>query len=426
MSNIIELRAENIKKLKAVEIRPTGNTVLITGANGQGKSSVLDSIFFAFAGKEAQKETPKPIRDGESGAEVNITTSDGYKLRRWWTKTTSYLEITAPDGSLVKSPQAMLDSWAGMLTFDPLGFSRMSPKQQRDELLVIIDCRIDLDKWEADVAKLREDRRLIGRDCDQFDARVKAYPLSELQDAPEVEISVSDLAKALQGAFEHNGLMDEAESLVGRRKQEVEEEKRRVAEKTRELEAAKARLDHAVVALMEAEQDFGEYAQPIDTSAIKQQMVEVETQNVKARKKKEYSALKKQADDVRAKYCEKEQQIERKEQEKLTALKSVKMPIDGLGLDSSSVTYNGQPYSQLSSAEQLRVALSIAMAKKPQLRVIRILDGSLLDDKNLELVQSMAKEHDFQVWIEKVDTSGKVGVVIEDGMVAANNYPIAA
>ena len=37
---IIELHAENVKRLKAVQIRPTGPLVEIAGRNGQGKSSV--------------------------------------------------------------------------------------------------------------------------------------------------------------------------------------------------------------------------------------------------------------------------------------------------------------------------------------------------------------------------------------------------
>src|SRR5260370_406895 len=47
---IIKLSAENIKKLKAVEISPGGAVVEITGPNGSGKSSVLDAIFYALAG----------------------------------------------------------------------------------------------------------------------------------------------------------------------------------------------------------------------------------------------------------------------------------------------------------------------------------------------------------------------------------------
>jgi hypothetical protein len=35
-------------------------------------------------------------------------------------------------------------------------------------------------------------------------------------------------------------------------------------------------------------------------------------------------------------------------------------------------------------------------------------------------VEQMAQERDMQVWIERVDESGKVGIVIEDGEVIAH------
>lgn len=49
---IIKFRADNVKRLTAVEITPDGNMVQITGKNGQGKTSVLDAIWWALGGKE--------------------------------------------------------------------------------------------------------------------------------------------------------------------------------------------------------------------------------------------------------------------------------------------------------------------------------------------------------------------------------------
>ena len=63
----------------------------------------------------------------------------------------------------------------------------------------------------------------------------------------------------------------------------------------------------------------------------------------------------------------------------------------------------------------------LAMAANPELRVIRIKDGSLLDSENLALIDEIAKGGDFQVWIECVDGSGKMGFYIEDGRVAVVN-----
>ena len=55
------------------------------------------------------------------------------------------------------------------------------------------------------------------------------------------------------------------------------------------------------------------------------------------------------------------------------------------------------------------------MAMNPKLRVIIIVDGSLLDSENFKVIENMANDNDFQVWIEKVDDTGKIGIYIEDG-----------
>lgn len=48
---IISLKSENVKRLSVVEVIPKDKAlVIVAGKNGQGKSSVLDSIMFALAG----------------------------------------------------------------------------------------------------------------------------------------------------------------------------------------------------------------------------------------------------------------------------------------------------------------------------------------------------------------------------------------
>jgi hypothetical protein len=61
------------------------------------------------------------------------------------------------------------------------------------------------------------------------------------------------------------------------------------------------------------------------------------------------------------------------------------------------------------------------MASKPELRFLLIRDGSLLDDKGLAILEQMAHENDYQILMEKVDTSGKVGIFMEDGTIKAVN-----
>ena len=69
--NILELHVENVKRIKVVNIKPLTNPVIIGGMNGQGKSSVLDSIMYALAGAKALPE--KPIREGQEKLNITIT-----------------------------------------------------------------------------------------------------------------------------------------------------------------------------------------------------------------------------------------------------------------------------------------------------------------------------------------------------------------
>lgn len=67
---IISLQAENVKRLTAVSITPDGNLVQISGRNGQGKTSVLDAIWWALEG--AANIQAEPIRKGADEAQRKV------------------------------------------------------------------------------------------------------------------------------------------------------------------------------------------------------------------------------------------------------------------------------------------------------------------------------------------------------------------
>jgi hypothetical protein len=83
------------------------------------------------------------------------------------------------------------------------------------------------------------------------------------------------------------------------------------------------------------------------------------------------------------------------------------------------VTFGGVPFSQASSAEQVRVSFAMACALNPTLRVVRIMDGSLLDSDSLGMIRQAAEAADMQVFIEMVGAASDdpAAVVISDGEV---------
>ena len=109
------------------------------------------------------------------------------------------------------------------------------------------------------------------------------------------------------------------------------------------------------------------------------------------------------------------EEIDRIDSEKARAIRDAKYPIEGLGFDVNGVTLNGIPFSQSSSAQQLKVSVAIGLALNPSLRVLLIRDGSLLDEKSLAMLGQMAEKAGAQVWVERVGVDDHTSVVIEDG-----------
>ena len=139
---IIKLKASNIKRLTAVEITPDGSVVKLTGKNASGKTSVLDAIFWAMSGTRNIQE--KPIHEGQTKASIKLELGELTVERKFNSKGTT-LRVTKQNGSPLTSPQKILDELIGNLTFDPLLFSKMAPKEQFEELrsIVTIDGNID-------------------------------------------------------------------------------------------------------------------------------------------------------------------------------------------------------------------------------------------------------------------------------------------
>lgn len=392
---IISLEAENYKRLKAVEITPEGNLVVIGGRNAQGKSSVLDAIWAALGGREGNKAA-KPIRDGESKARVRLDLGD-LVVTRTWTESGSTVKVESAEGAVFKSPQSMLDELIGRLSFDPLAFTRLSGKEQRDVLLGLVDLPIDLDALGAERERLFSDRTEVGREGKSIgDVQVD-------KSLPEVETSATDLIVKIREGQESLREAASHADQIAMVAAHLEAAEKQVAE----LRATAAALADRKVPAVTAEQ----------VANLEMQLSGVEESNAAIRANNAARAQAERKDILRKKYDALTADIAALDAKKQEALGAVAFPVDGLGFDENGVAFNGVPFSQASSAEQIRVSIAMAISGNPKLRVMRIMDGSLLDEENLALVAESAEANDMQVWVERVGRGDGMGVVIEDGEV---------
>lgn len=401
---IIKLQAENFKRLRAVEIEPSTGLVAISGRNAQGKSSVLDAIQSALGGVD-NKSTPRPIRDGADSAQVVLELDELTVTRTWRQGQASKLVVKSKDGVPVGKAQATLDGLLGKLSFDPLEFASMDAKAQVATLLQLVRLPFDPAKLDAQRAEVFTKRTDVNRHGKQLEARLATAPQVP-EGTPDTEVSVSELLAQYRAGEQQWAGMERAT-----------EDAHRAQERVTELEEQLLKARHA---LEEAQQHRAAYdpARMPDMRWLQAQLDGVEATNANVRTKAQVAAVQAEVAAAMAQSRELTAELERLDKIKRDGLAAAAMPIAGLSFNGDGVTYNGVPFKQASSAEQLRVSLAMAMALNPGLRVIRISDGSLLDSANLKLVADMAAQHDYQVWLEMVDESGDVGFVIEDGAVA--------
>ena len=425
---IISLQAENFKRLVAVEIYPDGALVQITGRNGQGKTSILDAIWAALAG--ASVAPKEPIRKGANEARIRLDLGEIRVTRTFRRKeeggATTSIVVENADGARFPSPQRMLDSLLGALCFDPLAFARMDPKGQFDTLRQFVP-GVDFEAIEAQNRTDYQRRTDLNRRAKEL--RASAAGITVPEGTPAELVDESALIAELTAAGDANADIERRKAArqgvqndANHKKAEGVSLRNRAAELRAQADEAdrlaSAKLDEAA-ALDQRLDNAGSLPAPVDTAEINRAITQAReiNQAVAARRARDIGLA--EAHKIERQAEALTQQMEQRTADNVAAIAAARMPIDGISFGDGTVLLNGLPFEQASDAEQLQTSVRIAMALNPKLRVVRIRDGSLLDDDAMRLLGELADANDMQVWLEKVDSTKSIGFVIDDGRVLA-------
>jgi len=416
-TKIVKLEAENVKRLVAVNIEPSGAMVVIGGQNGAGKSSVLDAIEYALAGGRSLPDVP--VRQGEDAARVLVELDDLVVTKTIGSAGRTSLVVANKEGAAFPSPQAMLDKLVGPLSFDPLSFLRMPPANQRATLQELIG--LNFDEQNGKRATLYQKRTAVGRGVRDLKGQVKAMPFHA--DAPAEEVSVADLSRDLREAQGINKAAFEAQGAATRAEQDVAASSRAVATAQQAVVDAQTRLESAIAARDEIDaeakrlREAADKAPTVECDPLHERITAAEGINQKVRENAAVANTKKRLVEAEKEQAELSNAIAKIDGGKAKALAKAEFPVEGLEFDDEGVTFGGLPLGQASQAEQLRVSVAMGLALNPDLKVLLIRDGSLLDEANLALLRDMATEAGAQVWIERVGEDKDCTVIIEDGQV---------
>lgn len=411
---IVRLQAQNVKRLRAVDITPQPGAplVIVAGNNGEGKTCVLDAIMWALGGADAIPRDP--IRHGQTKAVAEIDLGD-FTARRTISVKGQTLEVRRKNGVKIDRPQTILNDLLGRLTFDPLEFSRMGAAERLATLVSLVDLPINLN----DIATKRKaafDRRTTVN-------QRKRDLTGELRELPEPDTSlpteslnvgvlISEKNRRQTIVDSNRRIEDDLERGVAK----AGELREHIDALRRELDESEKRLAVADTWIAGRRQAVSQLEAP-NMEEIDRQIADAHHLNMTIQRAADYNVKVIKLREVAGQYDELSAEIERLDTVKENALAAAAFPVTGLSFAEGDVSFKGILWDQLSSAEQLRVSLAMAMAMNPKLRVVRITDGSLLDETSMGMVREMAQEKNYQIWIECVGTRTDATVIIEDGEV---------
>lgn len=414
---IILFKTERTKNLKAVEIRPNGDVVL-SGKNGQGKSNILNVIMSVLTGKRLED----PIKHGEEDAECLIDVGD-FKVIKKWTAKGEYIKVVMANGDVKAKPMEFLGGIIGDISFDPLEFSTMKPKEQKEILQKLAG--LDFTDIESEYQKTFLERSTVNIEIKGIVAQLQNLQAPDPR-LPNEEISFKDELDRLQQLRDKRKAFLDVINISNEKQQGISNSENIIKQCEEKIKDIQYAIKVAQDAIKNFQIDIDALVIPSEVTeneiiAVEASLQDIEKKNVQIRAAARYRKLIKDSEKVKQEADGFTQTLNRLEQDKATRIANAPMPIIGLSLGDESVMYNGEIFSNLSEGQKTKVSTAISMALNPLLKIIFIRRWADLDSEGKKELTDLAHAKGYDIWAEVVDESGELGYFIEAGEVKAIN-----
>lgn len=416
---ITSFEAENVKRIKAVQLAPSeSGLTIIGGKNANGKTSVLDGIIYALGG---EKYRPKNLnREGSAvPAKIRLKLNNGIIVER--SGKNASLKVTDPSGQ--KAGQKLLNEIIEPLALNLPKFLNASDKEKSETLLQIIGVGEELAQLDKQEGILYSERTLVGRDADRKEKL--AEELEYYPDAPEDLVSASDLIKQQQEILARNG----ENQRKRERLKEITFEKHRIFDEAQRLEQQIADLQERLAERKKAYEQVSEDEQIAltdtakledeSTAEIEECIANIEETNRRVRANLTKSNAMDEARELRHEYETMTGKIEEIRKQRKSLLDDADLPLEGLGVTDGALTYNGQFWSDMSGSEQLIVATAIVRKLNPECGFVLMDKLEQMDLDTLSEFGTWLEAEGLQVIATRVSTGDECSIIIEDGTVVS-------
>lgn len=466
-TRIIEMKAQNVGRLKYVVVRPSDRRITeIVGENGMGKSTVLNLVDMILDTKISQM----PLKKGEKKGELFITTEveiDGKTLEVHFAR--RYSEANQ-NGTLIIEPKKVGDFTTpaqiareifGKVPLVAIseGFARMKTEEQIELLTKAVSEDANKDVIEDIIRSagvdnyllngdstyqlisnaqdiIVEHRKGIKREITSLKTVIDTLPASKVEEVSiaalqEEEAEVEQYQKSREKlSADLLRFVEEKERIVSAKAEKtasIEKLRKEIAELESGIAADDARIVKADEAIAAQE---AKIAAPDDTERrpladIKAAIASASETNTKAAKYKERVEKETRLKEIEESHKACEAAIANLKAYRQTAIDLSKLNVPGLEIIDETdengkrtkygVFVDGVPVAQLGATDAAILDVTVKHAINPQVKLLRIDEWGTYDEKRRKAILDFAEANDLHILVARVATDNeKVGIELLD------------
>lgn len=430
---VSHISISNILGLQELDIEP-GQITLIEGANGQGKTSILESIKAALkTGHDATL-----LRTGAEQGEIVLVLDNGTSITKKVTEKSSTTEIRDANGKKVARPAEALQKLVDMMSINPVDFLLAPPKDRVRVLLESMPLKADVEKLQQitgipvtfDAGKVHALDAITVVHKNVYDERTGTNRAVKEKDNTinQLRHSLPDLPEGIETGDETE-LSARKDALVKSKGETFEAINKRLAEMDAKDNAELATLreetqrqidEIKAAAQVKADEIKARIADQNTRATNKKAELEkklaedlapIEAQLLAIRNNRDIAAKRAQAMDTIAKMEEELttlQDAAAKQTKALADLEDYKLkliselPIPGLVVQDGEIYRNGVHFDRLNTAQQVMIAVEIAKLRAGELGIVCVDRMEMLDKNTFEMFEESARESGLQMFVTRV------------------------
>lgn len=436
---LISAEIKNFKKITYKQIDFNGKSVIIAGKNKAGKSSLIQALQSPLDSKYIPLE---PITIGEDRAEVEIElggTLNGevvkYKIATYFSPEDKKGRVILfdQDGSKIEGGKKIIDSIVGNIGFNIFEFiekgrtstGRVSEAGVREQIEILSSLmpqegRMKLHKLDKEKETVYKERTFLNSEIKNLEevTKIELTPdeidkYSKPIDENLIEQKLTKLSDNIEKWNDRSRAYESYKRNLESLPKEVNALEEQIKRLQEEINSKKDIIESTKLEIPKYEQFFVKHPEKPSVDVITQELKDAREFN------KVYESLediKKKKEVLKSKVIDSENKTNRLQDiqsEKKNVFTDYPLPVQGLEFDETNITFGGLPLNseQISTSELITIGSLIGMAMNPNLRLMIIRDGSLLDKESLNNVLQMCEEKGYQLLIEVVDSEqGEVEV----------------